>query len=95
MEETGCFAMVVEGMPEKLARRITEAVNIPTIGIGAGVGCDGQVLVVNDLLGVLDEFAPRFVKRYAELGREMTRAFAEYVQEVKDGKFPDADHSYK
>ena len=64
-------------------------------GIGAGASCDGQVLVVNDLLGVLDDFTPKFVKRYADVGREMTKAFATYVDEVKNGTFPDTDHSYK
>ena len=69
-------------------------IGIPTIGIGAGSQCDGQVLVVNDLLGVLEDFTPKFVKRYAELGREMTKAFSDYVDDVKAGKFPDGDHSY-
>ena len=95
LQECGCFAMVLEGIPEALAERITAAVDIPTIGIGAGANCDGQVLVVNDLLGVLEDFSPKFVKRYAELGREMSRAFSEYIDEVKAGKFPDPKHSYK
>jgi 3-methyl-2-oxobutanoate hydroxymethyltransferase len=94
LEHVGCFSLVLEGIPGELARRITESVAIPTIGIGAGADCDGQVLVVNDLLGVLDEFKPKFVKRYAEIGREMTRAFATYVEDVKKGAFPDAGHSY-
>ncbi|MBI4720260.1 MAG: 3-methyl-2-oxobutanoate hydroxymethyltransferase [Chitinivibrionia bacterium] len=94
LEEIGCFSMVLEGIPWQLARKITESLSIPTIGIGAGVHCGGQVLVINDLLGTLDEFAPRFVKRYAELGAVITRAISEYIREVKDGKFPDEDHSY-
>jgi 3-methyl-2-oxobutanoate hydroxymethyltransferase len=94
LEQAGCFSMVLEGIPSQLAQRITESVAIPTIGIGAGAACDGQVLVVNDLLGVLEEFSPRFVKRYAEIGREMARAFASYVDDVKKGAFPDAPHSY-
>lgn len=94
LEQTGCFSIVLEGIPGELARRITESLEIPTIGIGAGPQCDGQVLVVNDLLGVLEESSPKFVKRYAEIGREMTRAFASYVDEVKKGDFPDAEHSY-
>jgi 3-methyl-2-oxobutanoate hydroxymethyltransferase len=69
-------------------------VSIPTIGIGAGPRCDGQVLVVNDLLGMNDEFAPRFVKRYAEMGKQMSAAFDAYIRDVKDGRFPDLDHSY-
>jgi len=94
LESCGCFAMVLEGMPWPVARQITEAVSIPTIGIGAGPHCDGQVLVVNDLLGMNEEFAPRFVKRYAEVGRTMAEAFAAYAADVRDGRFPDLDHSY-
>ncbi|MDH3215604.1 MAG: 3-methyl-2-oxobutanoate hydroxymethyltransferase [Candidatus Krumholzibacteria bacterium] len=94
LDEAGCFSLVLEGIPQQLAERITKSVRIPTIGIGAGLACDGQVLVVNDLLGVLEEFSPKFVKRYAEIGREMTRAFSDFVQDVKNGKFPDGRHSY-
>ncbi len=94
LESCGCFAVVLEGMPWPLARQITEAVSIPTIGIGAGPHCDGQVLVVNDLLGMDDEFAPRFVKRYAEVGRTMAEAFSAYAEDVRAGRFPDLDHSY-
>jgi len=94
LEEAGCFSMVLEGMPWELAQRITAAVSIPTIGIGAGVHCDGQVLVVNDLLGMGAESAPRFVKRYAEVGRQMRDAFGAYIDDVKSGRFPDAEHSY-
>ena len=94
LEACGCFALVVEGVPWQLAERITAAVKIPTIGIGAGPHCDGQVLVVNDLLGIDARFTPRFVKRYAELGEAMSRAFAAYAADVKSGKFPDLDHSY-
>jgi 3-methyl-2-oxobutanoate hydroxymethyltransferase len=94
LEQCGCFALVVEGVPWQLAERITKAVNIPTIGIGAGPHCDGQVLVVNDLLGIDTRFTPKFVKRYAEMGEAMARAFAAYAADVKSGKFPDLDHSY-
>jgi 3-methyl-2-oxobutanoate hydroxymethyltransferase len=94
LEEIGCFSMVLEGIPWQLAEKISNSVKIPTIGIGAGPHCDGQVLVVNDLLGLSDEFSAKFVKRYAELGKEMSRAFDEYIHEVKEGKFPDLDHSY-
>ena len=94
IEELGCFAIVLEGIPSALARKITAAVNIPTIGIGAGSDCDGQVLVINDLLGVMDDFTPKFVKRYASIGQEMTRAISDYVSDVKDGSFPDNEHSY-
>ena len=80
LEQCGCFSMVVEGVPWRLAERITAALSIPTIGIGAGPHCDGQVLVVNDLLGIDESFTPRFVKRYASLGAEMTRAFTEFAE---------------
>jgi 3-methyl-2-oxobutanoate hydroxymethyltransferase len=86
--------MVLEGMPWQLGEEISKNVGIPTIGIGGGPYCDGQVLVVNDLLGMDGEFTPRFVKRYAEVGKEMSRAFEAYIKDVRDGKFPDLDHSY-
>lgn len=94
LEEAGCFSMVLEGIPWQLAQKISESLSIPTIGIGAGKHCDGQVLVINDLLGTMEEFTPRFVKRYAELGKIITEAISNYIQEVKDGTFPDEDHSY-
>jgi 3-methyl-2-oxobutanoate hydroxymethyltransferase len=94
LQEAGCFAMVLEGIPWQLAQTISGSIDIPTVGIGAGPHCDGQVLVVNDILGLNEEFSPRFVKHYAELGKEMSRAFDAYVEEVRDGKFPDLDHSY-
>jgi 3-methyl-2-oxobutanoate hydroxymethyltransferase len=94
LESCGCFAIVLEGMPWQLAKRITEEVAIPTIGIGAGPHCDGQVLVINDLLGIDESFAPRFVKRYAEVGKQMGDAFDAYIKDVKEGRFPDLDHSY-
>jgi 3-methyl-2-oxobutanoate hydroxymethyltransferase len=86
--------MVLEGMPWRLAERITKSLAIPTIGIGAGPHCDGQVLVINDMLGLLEEFSPKFVKRYGEFGKEITKAVAEYVDDVKKGKFPGSEHSY-
>jgi 3-methyl-2-oxobutanoate hydroxymethyltransferase len=94
LEDSGCFSIVLEGIPSKLAERITGSIRIPTIGIGAGVDCDGQVLVVNDLLGVMEDFSPKFVKRYAEFGVEMNRAFSEYVDDVKKGRFPETKHGY-
>jgi 3-methyl-2-oxobutanoate hydroxymethyltransferase len=94
LESCGCFSIVIEGVPWQLGQRISREVSIPTIGIGAGPHCDGQVLVVNDLVGMGDGFAPRFVKRYAEVGQEMSRAFAAYIDDVKAGRFPDLDHSY-
>ncbi len=94
VEEAGAFCMVIEGVPLEAARQVTENVSIPTIGIGAGPHCDGQVLVSNDLLGIYDHFVPKFVKRYAELGSAMETAFARFAKEVKEGKFPDEEHSY-
>jgi len=94
LEEVGCFSIVLEGIPWQLAQEISENIQIPTIGIGAGPKCDGQVLVVNDVLGMNDEFSPRFVKKYADLSKQMVDAFDEYVDEVKSGEFPDLDHSY-
>lgn len=94
LEEVGCFSMVLEGIPWALAKQITESVSIPTIGIGAGVHCDGQVLVVNDMLGMKEDFSPKFLKQYGDVGKTMAKAFAEYVADVKDGKFPTDDHSY-
>ena len=90
----GAFAMVIEGVPADLATEITGLVDIPTIGIGAGPGCDGQVLVVNDILGMFGDFKPKFVKRYAELGPEMKKAFDSYKKDVEDGKFPGPEHCY-
>ena len=94
LEAAGVFAIVLEGIPAPLARAITAAVGVPTIGIGAGPGCDGQVLVVNDLLGLSGDFTPRFVKRYAELGATMARAFAAYRDDVESGRFPGKEHCY-
>jgi 3-methyl-2-oxobutanoate hydroxymethyltransferase len=95
VEEAGAFAVVVECVPAEMARRITESLKIPTIGIGAGPGCDGQVLVTHDLLGLFDQLRPRFVKQYAELGQEIRRAVEEYCSEVRTGVFPGAEHSFR
>ncbi|MBN1826203.1 MAG: 3-methyl-2-oxobutanoate hydroxymethyltransferase [Candidatus Eisenbacteria bacterium] len=95
LEDAGCFAIVLEAIPADVAARVTERVSVPTIGIGAGPHCDGQVLVTHDLLGVYEERPPRFVKRYADLRGEMTRAFTEYVREVREGVFPAAEHCYE
>jgi len=94
LEEVGCFSMVLEGIPWQLGEQITDSVSIPTIGIGAGPRCDGQVLVVNDMLGIMEDFSPKFVKRYGEVGKTMAKAFAEYVSDVKEGRFPTDEHSY-
>lgn len=95
VEQAGAFALVVECVPTELARRITESVSIPTIGIGAGPHCDGQVLVVQDMLGLYGDLRPKFVKRYADLGGRVRQAVEAYCREVRDGKFPDAGHSFQ
>jgi len=93
--EAGAFAVVVECIPRELAARITEEIPIPTIGIGAGPHCDGQVLVAHDLLGLLDEFHPKFVRRYAELGEQIRTAVAAYVADVAEGRFPGERESFR
>jgi 3-methyl-2-oxobutanoate hydroxymethyltransferase len=94
-EQAGAFALVVECVPAALAERITAAVKIPTIGIGAGVGCDGQVLVTHDMLGLFEDFRPRFVKQYADVGLAIRRAAEEYCREVREGTFPGAEHGFR
>lgn len=94
LEEVGCFSLVLECIPAALGRRISEAVNIPTIGIGAGPHCDGQVLVFHDLLGLFPGLEPRFVKRYAELGRAAVAAVQAFAAEVRAGAFPGPEHSF-
>ena len=95
VEAAGAFAIVVECVPAEIAARITAAVKVPTIGIGAGPGCDGQVLVTPDLLGLFDDLRPRFVKHYAELGRAVIDAAEAYCREVRDGTFPGPEHSFR
>jgi len=95
LEEAGAFSVVLECVPEKLAAEITAALSIPTIGIGAGVLCDGLVLVVNDMLGMYDRMTPKFVKKYLNLNLEIKNAVKRYVEEVKTSAFPDAEHSFK
>jgi 3-methyl-2-oxobutanoate hydroxymethyltransferase len=94
LADAGAFAIVLEKIPATLARRVTQSVPIPTIGIGAGRHCDGQVLVVYDMLGLTEEFKPRFVRRYTELAEEMRGAFRRYIDDVKSQKFPSKDESY-
>ena len=95
VEEAGAFAIVIEAVPAALAQMITDAVSIPTIGIGAGAGCDGQILVYQDMLGMFSDFTPKFVKRYANVGEVMREAFANYAAEVASGAFPTEEHTYK
>ena len=94
LEEAGAFALVLECVPASLARLITERVSIPTIGIGAGRNCDGQVQVFHDMLGLFTDFVPKHAKRYADLGQSIAGAVAEYISEVKDQRFPAREHSY-
>jgi 3-methyl-2-oxobutanoate hydroxymethyltransferase len=94
LEKAGIFSLVLEGIPADVARRVTEAVAVPTIGIGAGPHCDGQVLVITDLLGLGSGTYPKFVKPYADLRGEITRAVKAFAGEVEAGTFPDAEHSY-
>ncbi len=94
VQAAGAFSVVLEKVPEGLAGRITQALNIPTIGIGAGVKCDGQILVIDDMLGQFTEFRPKFVKRYANLGQVADEAIASYAEEVRGRQFPAAEHSF-
>jgi 3-methyl-2-oxobutanoate hydroxymethyltransferase len=94
LEKAGVFSLVLEGIPSTVAKRVTEAVRVPTIGIGAGPHCDGQVLVITDLLGMGDEEPPKFVKRYANLRQEIERAARAFASEVESGAYPDQEHSY-
>lgn len=94
LEKLGCFALVLECVPDKIAEIITNKINIPTIGIGAGVKCDGQVLVIHDLLGLFERFTPKFVKKYIDLSPLILKALQEYKQEVVGEKFPDKEHSF-
>jgi 3-methyl-2-oxobutanoate hydroxymethyltransferase len=92
LEDAGCYALVLESIPVEVAELISKRLSIPVIGIGAGMGCDGQILVTHDLLGMFDRFTPSFVKRYADLYSEMERAFREYIADVKQRRFPAAEH---
>jgi 3-methyl-2-oxobutanoate hydroxymethyltransferase len=95
LEEAGCFAIVLECVPAKLATLISEKLTIPTIGIGAGNGCDGQVLVIQDVFGMYDGLQPKFVKRYKETGQDMTEGVEAYIKEVRSGEFPSEEHTFK
>jgi 3-methyl-2-oxobutanoate hydroxymethyltransferase len=94
LQAAGCFSLVLEAVPSPVAARITEALDIPTIGIGAGAACDGQVLVWHDLLGLYEGHAPRFVKQYAELAPTIGAAVELYAAEVRNGSFPEEQHTY-
>lgn len=94
LEDVGCFSLLLESVPKELAETISKSLKIPTIGIGAGTGCDGQVLVINDILGLFEDFKPKFVRRYAELGKEIKKACLNYLNDVKSGRFPAEEESY-
>ncbi len=95
IEKAGAFAVVLECVPAKLAKIITDKLTIPTIGIGAGVGCDGQILVYQDMLGMYSDFKPKFVKQYENIGEKINSALTKYIEEVQDGVFPAEEHSFK
>lgn len=95
LEETGAFAIVLECIPSKLADIITQKISIPTIGIGAGAGCDGQILVYQDMLGMFSDMHPKFVKKFAEVGALMREGFCQYISEVQGGQFPSVEHCFK
>jgi 3-methyl-2-oxobutanoate hydroxymethyltransferase len=94
VQEAGAYAIVLEGIPAELAAEITDALDIPTIGIGAGSACDGQVLVVTDMLGLEEDFKPKFVRRFADLGTVVREAVGSYIEDVRSGAFPDEAHSF-
>jgi len=94
LEALGCFSIVLECVPDKIAQLITEKLKIPTIGIGAGIHCDGQVLVIHDLLGLFERYTPKFVKRYANISAEISKAVESYKNEVIGGKFPGPEYSF-
>jgi 3-methyl-2-oxobutanoate hydroxymethyltransferase len=94
LEDAGAFSVLLEAIPDLIAKKITEHLKVPTIGIGAGVHCDGQVLVVHDLLGLFDRFTPKFAKRYVNLSEQMLKAFESYREEVLKGIFPSDQHSF-
>ncbi len=95
LEKLGCFSIVLECVPDKIAEIITQKLKIPTIGIGAGIHCDGQVLVTHDLLGLFERFTPKFVKKYVNLSPLIFQAIEEYKKEVQEGKFPGPEHSFR
>ena len=94
LEEAGCFALVLEKIPAELAKQVSASISIPTIGIGAGPDCDGQVLVLHDMLGITMDFSPRFLRRYLNLGEQISDAIKQYAEDVRSGDFPDDNESY-
>jgi 3-methyl-2-oxobutanoate hydroxymethyltransferase len=94
LEEAGCFAIVLEKIPAPLAKRVSESISIPTIGIGAGPDCDGQVLVLHDMLGITTDFSPRFLRRYLSLEDQISQAVTQYCEDVRSKDFPNETESY-
>lgn len=94
LEQAGCFAVVLEKIPAVLAKEVSESLHIPTIGIGAGSGCDGQVLVMHDMLGINTEFKPRFLRQYLNINEQATAAVQQYIRDVKERDFPNAEEQY-
>lgn len=94
LQGAGCFSLVLESVPGRLAELISEKLDIPTIGIGAGSGCDGQVLVTHDLLGLFDRFTPKFVRKYADFFSDMESAFTDFISDINSGNFPAEEHTY-
>ena len=94
LEDAGCFSIVLEKIPAELAKKVSEQLTIPTIGIGAGVDCDGQVLVLHDMLGITKDFSPRFLRRYADLGKIIDNSVKQYIEDVRSKEFPNADEGY-
>jgi len=95
LEEAGAFMVLLEGVPAECGKLVTEKLRVPTIGVGAGPFCDGQAVLLSDLVGMYPVFTPKFVKRYANVGDEIVKAISEYVGEIKSGGFPGAEHCYK
>lgn len=95
VEDAGAYSVVLECIPGEISQKITERLTIPTIGIGAGSSCDGQVLVIHDILGLFEEFVPKFVKQYAHLGKKTRKAISQYLKEVREGTFPTPNHTFK
>ena len=94
LQDAGCFSVVFEKIPADLAKRVSESLDIPTIGIGAGADCDGQVLVLHDMLGITKDFSPRFLRRYADVGESVDGAVRDYIRDVRNGDFPSVEESY-
>jgi 3-methyl-2-oxobutanoate hydroxymethyltransferase len=94
LQEAGCFSVVFEKIPADLAKKVSEALDIPTIGIGAGPHCDGQVLVLHDMLGITKDFSPRFLRRYSDVGGAVDKAVRDYIDDVRGGSFPAQEESY-